>query len=205
MADVRPRPTRRQESAEFTRKVILDAARELFTSQGYTATTVNDIAARARVAIATVYTSIGGKPTLLRALIEISVNDPDKARTLEAIRASSDPDEILRLVAAGTRHSHQRDHQTIRLMLTAASVAPSAAEVARDGAAAYRRALRVAAVRLDELSALRPGLTVERATDVLWFFFGLQGWAQLVDDSGWSYDEAERWLVARAVEALLRR
>ncbi|MBM0204161.1 hypothetical protein JNW90_14360 [Micromonospora sp. STR1s_5] len=89
-------------------------------------------------------------------------------------------------------------------MRAAPGMTASAANAARDGAAAYRQALRVGAVRLDELSALRPGLTVEQATQVLWFYFGLHSWPQLVDEGGWSYDEAERWLVDRATEALLR-
>jgi hypothetical protein len=88
-------------------------------------------------------------------------------------------------------------------MMSAASISSSAVQVARDAATAYRQALRTAALRLDDLGALRADLTVERATQVLWFFFGLYSWPQLVDESGWSYDEAERWLVDRAREALL--
>ncbi|PWR05845.1 TetR/AcrR family transcriptional regulator [Micromonospora acroterricola] len=199
-----PRASRRQESAEQTRRLILEAAQDLFITQGYAATTVNDIAARARVAVATVYTSVGGKPTLLRALIEAGVNDPETARTVAATAVAADPGEVLRLVGAGTRHGHQSRPDTIRLMRAAAGMTASAAAAARDGAAAYRQALRVGAVRLNDLRALRPGLTVEQATQVLWFYFGLHSWPQLVDEGGWSYDEAERWLVDRAGEALLR-
>ncbi|MET8356970.1 TetR family transcriptional regulator [Micromonospora sp. NPDC005171] len=199
-----PRASRRQESAEQTRQLILDAAQDLFITRGYAATTVNDIAARARVAVATVYTSVGGKPTLLRALIEAGVNDPETAQNVAAIAVAADPGEVVRLIGAGTRYGHQSRPHTIQLMRAAPGMTASAAEAARDGAAAYRQALRVGAVRLDELSALRPGLTVEQATQVLWFYFGLHSWPQLVDEGGWSYDEAERWLVDRATEALIR-
>ncbi|SIN40512.1 TetR/AcrR family transcriptional regulator [Micromonospora cremea] len=203
MAAAQPRASRRQESAEQTRRLILEAAQDLFIAQGYATTTINDIAARARVAVATVYTSVGGKPTLLRALIEAGVNDPETARNVAAIAVAADPREVLRLIGVGTRYGHQHHHQQVHLMKAAAGMTPSAAAVARHAATAYRRALRVGAVRLDELSALRPGLTVERATQVLWFYFGLHSWPQLVDEGGWSYDEAERWLVDRATEALL--
>ncbi|MEO3773834.1 TetR/AcrR family transcriptional regulator [Micromonospora sp. B9E7] len=203
MAAAHPRASRRQESAEQTRKLILESAQHLFLAQGYATTTINDIAARARVAVATVYTSVGGKPTLLRALIEAGVNDPETTRNVAAVAVATDPREVLRLIGAGTRYGHQNHHQQVRLMKAAAGMTPSAATVARDAAATYRQALRVGAVRLDELSALRPGLTVEQATQVLWFYFGLHSWPQLVDEGGWSYDEAERWLVERAAEALL--
>jgi hypothetical protein len=37
-------------------------------------------------------------------------------------------------------------------------------------------ALAKAADRLQELHALKPGLTLQRATDILWFFFGHRAW-----------------------------
>jgi hypothetical protein len=69
----------------------------------------------------------------------------------------------------------------------------------------YRAALRTIAERLDVLSALRPGLTVDRASDILWFYFGLHSWRQLNKDTGWTFDDAQEWLQERAAEALLSR
>ena len=59
---------RRQEQAEATRQAILDAARALFIERGYAGTTVADIAAAARVAVPTVYVSVGTKPAILGEL-----------------------------------------------------------------------------------------------------------------------------------------
>ena len=53
--DPRPGGTRREEYAEATRQAILEAARRLFRERGYFATKVDEIAAMARVAPATVY------------------------------------------------------------------------------------------------------------------------------------------------------
>lgn len=88
--------------------------------------------------------------------------------------------------------------------MNSANVAPNTSEMVREATEAYREALRVVAARLAELGALRAGLTVERAAHVLWFYFGLQAWSQLVEQ-GWSWDEAERWLVESAKAALLAR
>ena len=63
------RMTRRDEYAAATRQAILDAARKLFAERGYFATKVDDIAAKARVAPATVYAVTGGKYGLLTELI----------------------------------------------------------------------------------------------------------------------------------------
>jgi AcrR family transcriptional regulator len=64
-----PKRTRRQDYAEATRPAIIDAARRLFAERGYFATKVDDIAAEARVAPATVYAVTGGKQNLLDILI----------------------------------------------------------------------------------------------------------------------------------------
>jgi hypothetical protein len=58
--------TRNAEQAAVTRNAALASARELFVSKGYAATTVADIARHARVAVDTVYATVGRKPALLR-------------------------------------------------------------------------------------------------------------------------------------------
>jgi hypothetical protein len=37
-------------------------------------------------------------------------------------------------------------------------------------------------------------MTVDDATDVLWFYFGHSGFFTLMDDNGWSADRSEEWL-----------
>src|SRR5260370_10233724 len=71
--------TRRREAAARTRQAILDAALELFTLRGYTATSMAAIAARADVALDTVYASVGPKPELARLLIETAISGPAQA------------------------------------------------------------------------------------------------------------------------------
>src|SRR5215469_11240289 len=70
---------RRRRAAARTRAAILDAARELFTERGYTATPMTAIADRAGVALDTVYASVGRKPELARLLIETAISGTDHA------------------------------------------------------------------------------------------------------------------------------
>ena len=77
--------TRRQEYAQATRQAIVDAARKLFAERGYFATKVDDIAAEARVAPATVYAVPGGKQGLLSELITTWTTDPIVEATLSRI------------------------------------------------------------------------------------------------------------------------
>src|SRR6267143_6722583 len=95
--------SRREEYAEATRRAIVKAARRLFSERGYFATKVDDIAALARVAPATVYAVSGGKQGLLRTLTETAITDPIIEATVGRIGQMDDPTAVLRLVAATVR------------------------------------------------------------------------------------------------------
>src|ERR1700691_4037994 len=92
--------SRREEYAETTNRAIADAARKLFTERGYFATKVDDIAALARVAPATVYAVSAGKLGLLRTLMDIWTTAPVVEATVRSVDELDDPGAILRLVAA---------------------------------------------------------------------------------------------------------
>ena len=54
----------------MTWRAVVAAARELFAEKGYSSTTVQQIARRARVSPATVYAQCGGKQGLLETLMD---------------------------------------------------------------------------------------------------------------------------------------
>ena len=120
MTGVARKMTRRQEYAQATRQAIVDAARCLFAERGYFATRVEDIAAEARVAPATVYAVTGGKQGLLNELITTWVSDPIVAATISHIRASRDPTGVVREVAAASRQMREQFADIMRVMLTTA-------------------------------------------------------------------------------------
>jgi AcrR family transcriptional regulator len=60
----------REEKSERSRRAVLDAALFLFSHQGYRATTVRDVADRARVSIGNVYHHFPDKETIFRALLD---------------------------------------------------------------------------------------------------------------------------------------
>ncbi|MDV8000295.1 TetR/AcrR family transcriptional regulator [Rhodococcus sp. IEGM 1408] len=67
----------RAAQAEATRAAVLHAARELFTSEGY-GCPIARIAERAGVAVDTVYASVGRKPVLVLAVIDMVLGDTDR-------------------------------------------------------------------------------------------------------------------------------
>jgi AcrR family transcriptional regulator len=74
----------RRQRAEQTRQRICDAAKQLFLTRGYTATTITAIARAAGVAHQTVYFVFGSKAALLSAIMDTEiVGDPDTVPLLQ--------------------------------------------------------------------------------------------------------------------------
>ena len=193
---------RRQQAAAATREAIIEAAQELFATQGYGCTTVAQIAEAAQVAPNTVYTSVGGKPQLLAAITEGGAGDPGVAETLTAVARTTDPAQVIRLTAAGTRRVNERRAKAVAVLLDSAQADPAAAEMLRVTVRLYRDALGTLARRLEDLGAVEPS-DLNTAADVFWYLFGWMSWRILITDLQWSWDEAEQWLAQRGIDALL--
>jgi AcrR family transcriptional regulator len=205
MADTTRPLSRREEYAQATRQAIIDAARKLFAEQGYFATKVDDIAAEARVAPATVYAVTGGKRGLLEELTRIWTTDPIVEATITHIGTSHDPTEIIRELASGARQMREQFADVMRLLLSTAPHDQAVAAQLENATRVYRSALTPFAQRLSDLGALRADLDVAQAVDLLWFYFGYWSLFTLHDDNGWSYERAEQWLADQARQALLGR
>jgi AcrR family transcriptional regulator len=198
------RGSRRKEYAEATRLAIVDAARRLFSRHGYFATKVDDIAAMARVAPATVYAVSGGKHGLLRTLMDIWSMAPIVETTVKRSEEMSESQAILRLAASTCCTMRKEYGDIIRVIL---DTGPHDEDVANTLAVAtdrYRKALVRMARKLVALGDLRPGVDLGETADVLWFFFGYSALFTLVDDNRWDWDRAEKWLGDAAIRALLK-
>jgi AcrR family transcriptional regulator len=198
-----PGSTRRAEYAAVTHQAIVDAARALFGSRGYFATKVDDIAALARVAAPTVYAA-GGKPGLLRELMDAWCSAPVIEDTYSRVAHVTDGAEILRLTAAGVRRVRRQWGDVIRVALATAPHDPVVEQVLATATGLYREGMRLTAERLAAIGALRDGIDTAAATDILWFYFGYAGYSTLIDENGWTADRSEQWLCRSAGDALLR-
>ncbi|MFD8612538.1 TetR/AcrR family transcriptional regulator [Streptomyces sp. NPDC059631] len=193
----------RRMSAADARSAILAAATRLFVHRGYRNVTVGDIAREAGTALPTVYAGAGGKAAILTTLIDEGSHDPIVEWTLDAVRACGDPGEVITLLVHGIRVDNERYEDLVRVMITAAALEDTARQTLDRSDQYYRQSLGVAAARLADLTALRPGLTAERVTDILWFYLGHHSWRLCVSDQGWAWEEAERWLAEQVRAAVL--
>jgi len=203
VTEAKSAPERRADYAALTRQAIIDTARMLFAANGFFATTVEDIAKGARVAPATVYAVGGGKHGLLRTLMDQWQNEPVIQATYGHITALGDGETILRATASGTREVREQWGDVMRMVLATAPHDPRVADSLTAATRNYRRGMKLTAQRLADIRALKPGVSVAAATDVLWFYFGYSSYFTLTDENGWTLAKAEKWLLAQASSALL--
>lgn len=204
-------PVRRARAAQ-TRRQIVDAAARVFVVHGYAGATIPAIAAEAGVAVETVYRSAGGKATLLADAVRAAVaGGAERAEVpveqRPAVRrmiAEPDPVRQLEMYAATQPGIWQRVGPIMRV-LDAAAVSDPSLNAVRDRLAAERlHGLRSGlAGMLARQGVLRPGLTVERAGDIVFALCGLPNYDALVTGCGWTPKEYQRWLAETLVDGVV--
>jgi AcrR family transcriptional regulator len=193
----------RQRQAEETRRRILVAARELFESRGYALTTVEAIAELAEVSPKTITAVFGSKRTLLAEAINPEDFSPRVRQLIEELRATEDQALQLSLVAQITRQAYEPLASSLELLRTAGAVTPELADVARQIEARRRQNQARLIASLREQGTLRPDLSLEEATDVLWALTSYDLYRMLVVEQGWQPERYETWLARLLIEHLL--
>jgi len=200
--------SRRAERAREGRRRVLDAAHRLLVSEGFAGMRLADVAAAAGVSVETIYKQFRNKGGLLKAAYDVQLAGDDEPVPLidrpeyRAMVDEPDPAGKVRHYAALGRRISERTGPLAVRVLECRGAHPEVEEFARTieaerlfGATTFVRAL-------DEIGALRTGLTADRARDELWLIISPEAWAALVLRRGWTNDDYEAWL-ARAMSAAL--
>jgi AcrR family transcriptional regulator len=200
---------RRREQAAGTRRAILAAAQRLFVEDGYGATTVAAIAAEARVALKTVYVAFETKSGVLRALWNLLLReDEDSAPVAQRewyleVLNEPDPERQLRLNARNARAVKERAGKVLGVIRSAAPLDADIAALWGRIETDFYENQRAIVERLAQKEALRPGLDVTKATDILWTLNHPDVWLLLVGERGWTPDQFEGWFADTICRQLL--
>jgi len=190
---------RRARSAE-TRLRIMKAARELILSDGYRATTIAAVAARAGVNVDTIYELVGRKPVLLRELIEQAISGIDHAVAAEerdyvqAIKAEPDPAKKLAIYARAVCRIQERMAPLLQALREASSTEPEAEQVWREIGERRAANMRLLIRDIRDAGGLRATLSVNKAADVVWVLNSSELYLLFTVERGWSPRRFERWL-----------
>jgi AcrR family transcriptional regulator len=214
--DVKPRrryeSRLRREQAAQTRLAIVDAALEAFLEHGYAGATMQRIAQSAGVVVETIYRSFEGKAGLFRAAVEAAVaggtaraeRPVEERPAIRAVIEETDPRRKIELYADTQPGIQARLGPLYRTLTAAAAVQPELAPVWEELEKGRLQGMARFAEHLAETGAMREGVTVEEARDMLWTINSHAVYRMLVVDRGWSPEQYRDWLAATLACALLR-
>jgi AcrR family transcriptional regulator len=194
----------RAETAEETRRRILDAVAERLRNAPTEPLSLDQVAKLARVARSTIYLIFGSRAGLFDAFTEHLADRTGLARLTEAV-ANPDARRHLREgIAAGFR-MYTEDLVVYRVLFSMNHLDPASV-----GGAVERMEQRRAggmaflARRLAEDSVLRDDVTIEQAMDLLWMLCSFETFDALYTDRGMSLDDAVQLIAWTAEQSLCR-
>jgi len=207
MALVKRRPydsTRRRQQAAITRQEIAGAARRLFASTGYAATTMEAIAREAGVALQTVYTSFGSKRRILIDLVE-SLRREAGLRELHEVRDARrvDPRQRLRIAAQFHRKLFEHGADILETLRSAGQADPDIASIWSQANRRRREGSTRIARSLARSGDLRPRIGEREAAAMIYVLANHSVYHDVVNESGWSPDQYEAWLAGTLEQLLL--
>ena len=168
--------------------------------RGYAATSVADIAHVAGVSVDTVYASVGRKPELVLAVIDMVLGGADEPVPAEqrdyVLSIRTEPSALgkVRVYAAAVALLVPRTAPLQEALRTAGQTDSECADVWRS--LVNRRAdnMRLFAADLRSTGELREDLTDEQVADVVWSTNAAEYWL-LLDQRGWTPARYEALLV----------
>lgn len=183
----------RAQRAQETRDAVMAAAAELFTTNGWKATGMRDVAKRAGVATETVYSHFSSKRVLLQAVIDVAVGgdaQPVAVAQRDEFTALGRGPRADRLVRAAAliRAINERTAPYAQVIREAAPGDPAIAEVLDATRARQRQDVETGLA----LIIGRAPTAVE--TDELWALLSPELYLLLVHTTGWTPDAYEAWM-----------
>jgi AcrR family transcriptional regulator len=201
------RPTGRRQA---TRRRIAEAGARLFVEHGYTAATMQAIADEAGVHVQTIYQVFGTKVAVLAEAAAILVAGPDEdpdtpppqRAWVQELLAERDPARKLALYAHHMRGVAERYMRLVDIMRVTVADPEVGEFLAHAESGRYEGPRHISAL-LAEQGALRHGLGVERAADIMYAVTTYDVFRSLIEERGWTGDEAEAFVAHNLTVLLL--
>jgi AcrR family transcriptional regulator len=204
--DARRRRQRAEEERRATRRKVAEAARGLFLTKGYVATTMAAIAQEAGVALQSVYSAGRSKADLLHLVTDLAVaGDDEEVLLLErpsfaAVAGESRPERQVEMIAALIAGTLERLAPVWVAYREAAAVD---AKAAANLVAAHERRHETFAGLIGMLPEDRLRRSPGEATDSAWAIGSIDVFLLLRSIEGWDAARYVTWLGETLVAQLL--
>lgn len=192
----------RDEAARITRHRVVTAARTLFLTDGYAATTVRQIAAAAGVSEQTIYARIGNKAGILKAVYDVMLAGDDEPVPMaerpefQRMRDAPDARSLLSAYAELATQVSARLRPVLELVYGARAVERDLDLLARTGAAERRTGALMFARNFVDRGFARPELDADAVVDLVWVLNSPEVYLLQVRENQRSNDDYQRWLAA---------
>jgi AcrR family transcriptional regulator len=182
------------------------AAQRLFVANGYKATTIDDIATEAGVAIQSVYKAGKSKADLLQHVVEVVVAGDDQdvmlteRPTFASIADEPDPARQIGMVAGLIASTQERSGPVQVALREAAAVDATVAENLANELERRHETIRTIIGMIPEH---RLRLSHDDAADTVWAIGSSEVFLLLRTRRGWDADQFEAWLTRTLTRQLL--
>ncbi|MGE5287191.1 MAG: TetR family transcriptional regulator [Micromonosporaceae bacterium] len=189
---------------------MVAAAAGLFTSSGYTATSLADIAAAAGVARPTVFAAFGSNPAPLREVLDQALAGDDEPVPVadrpwfQPVWVAPTQQAVLDAYAQACTLIGGRATLVFEAVRRAADASSEVSELWETQQRNRRTGAAMVIGRLETLGPIRPELTTASATDLLWIFNDPAHYGALVHHCGWPDAAFTTWLASQMQHALLQ-
>lgn len=204
--DATKRRERAEEERRATQRRVVAAAQRLFVANGYKATTIDDIATEAGVAIQSVYKAGKSKADLLQHVVELVVAGDDQdvmlteRPTFASVADEPDPARQVAMVAGLIASTQGRSGPVQVALREAAAVDATVAENLANELERRHETIRTMIGMIPE-HHLR--LSHDDAADTVWAIGSTEVFLLLRTRRGWDADQFEAWLTRTLTRQLL--
>lgn len=193
----------RAESAEETRRRVLEAAREEILAGAAPALSMGAVARRAGVARSTLYATYLSMGGLVGAVIMDASIRAGFDRVLELFNLPDAAEAMRRAVPEGAR-MYAVDYELTRRVRVLARLEPTVMSGLVIGEEMRAGGMRYQAERLAAQAKLRPEVTTEDAARLLWLLTSFETYESLRTTWGMDVEQVGEFLVGVAGRTLLR-
>ncbi|HEY6740805.1 MAG TPA: helix-turn-helix domain-containing protein [Lapillicoccus sp.] len=200
--------TQRARAARDTRRRVIDAAHRLFLEQGFPATTIREVADRAGVSAETVYKGFGGKAGLLKAAYDVAMAGDDEPIPIvdrpqvKAVQAATNPIASAAAYADLAEMLVGRAGPLTRVVLAGRGASTDVEEFVETTDKERLIGAGGVVAHWAAKGWLRPGLSTERARDVVWMLTSPAVYVMSID-RGWTTRDYRDWLAGAVLSLVL--
>jgi AcrR family transcriptional regulator len=186
-------------AADATIGVIVETAHDLFAARGYSATTMDELAAAAGVAVQTIYNAIGGKRAVLAKVLDYAAAGPEAPLSVPDLlrrrtAAARSPVDLVAVLADWLVEVNARTADVWRIIRQAAALDPDVTRLETERGDLRLRMFSETARLAADLGG-RADIDPADAAAAIWSLGHPTVRQYLVGDQGWTEARYRRWLL----------